>query len=190
MLYPVVPSGSTSTYLIRSSGRDRHMLLSLAAKALASLNDNRLIPTDGMKTFDDVHDAYFHQDRLMAMQLSGAALALMLVTAFGLGGLSSFWVEQRRRSIGIRRSLGASAASIRHYFQIENAIIVSVGLVLGVFVSYGLGLALFQRYNEQLFDVRWLLASAAVIASTGQFAVLGPSIRASLVSPASVLTSN
>src|SRR3546814_12788772 len=49
----------------------------------------------------------------------------------GIVGLSSFWVGQRRRSIGVRRALGATRGDILRYFQTENALIVGIGVEIG-----------------------------------------------------------
>jgi hypothetical protein len=57
--------------------------------------------------------------------------------------LSSFWVSQRRRQIGIRRSLGATAGDILRYFHAENFLIVSGGVVL----AFSANLDLMQLYE-------------------------------------------
>ncbi|WP_336297441.1 FtsX-like permease family protein [Streptococcus thermophilus] len=49
----------------------------------------------------------------MIALLLAAALGLLLVTAVGIAGLASFWVQQRRRAIGIRRAVGATRRDIR-----------------------------------------------------------------------------
>lgn len=187
MIYPKSPAGGSAMYLIRSTGVDRHVLLRRAAAALATIDRQRLAPADDMRTFEEVRSSYFHRDRVLAIQLSVAALALMAVTAFGLAGLSTFWVEQRKRSIGIRRSLGATKSSIRSYFQLENGFVTGGGILLGMGLSYALGFWVRQHYGEPLFAFGWLVASATAITLIGQAAALGPAVRASRVSPAVVL---
>ena len=39
-------------------------------------------------------------------------VVMLAVTAFGIVGLTSFWVGQRRRQIGIRRAVGATRGHI------------------------------------------------------------------------------
>src|SRR6185437_11551005 len=51
-------------------------------------------------------------------------------TGLGIVGLASFWVQQRTRQIGIRRALGATRTNIVRYFQLENFILASAGVVL------------------------------------------------------------
>src|SRR3546814_16609456 len=81
----------------------------------------------------------------MAGLLVGTIVALLLVTALGIVGLTSFWVSQRRRQIGVRRALGATRGDILRYFQTENFLIVSVGIVMGLLLAYGLNQGLMQH---------------------------------------------
>jgi ABC-type antimicrobial peptide transport system permease subunit len=45
----------------------------------------------------------------------------LIITAFGIVGLTSYWVSQRRRQIGIRRALGATRQAILRYFQTRES---------------------------------------------------------------------
>src|SRR3546814_2713942 len=83
----------------------------------------------------------------MAGLLVGTIVALLLVTALGIVGLTSFWVSQRRRQIGVRRALGATRGDILRYFQTENFLIVSVGIAMGMLLAYGLNQGLMQQYE-------------------------------------------
>ena len=56
----------------------------------------------------------------LALILAVVCAALLAITAFGIVGLTSYWVAQRRRQIGIRRALGATRGAIVRYFQTEN----------------------------------------------------------------------
>ena len=60
------------------------------------------------KTFDEMRSEFFRDDRAMAWLLVGVCVALLIVTALGIVGLASFWVQQRTRQIGVRRALGAT----------------------------------------------------------------------------------
>jgi hypothetical protein len=48
---------------------------------------------------------------------------LLAITAAGIVGLTSFWVGQRRKQIGVRRALGATRGDILSYFLTENLLI-------------------------------------------------------------------
>ena len=64
-----------------------------------------------------------------------------LVVAVALAGslaLASFSVAERTRQIGVRRALGASRGEIVRYFLLENLILTSFGLGLGLALAVGL----------------------------------------------------
>jgi len=98
-------------------------------------------------------------------------------------GLASFWVAQRRKQIGIRRALGATRADILRYFQTENFLIVTFGIVVGMAMAYGISLLLMMHY--ELPHLPWLYLPIGAIALwlIGQLAVLGPALRAAAVPP-------
>jgi putative ABC transport system permease protein len=119
----------------------------------------------------------------MAGMLVGVIAALLLVTALGIVGLASFWVQQRRRQIGIRRAIGATRGDILRYFQTENFLIVTIGIVLGMLLAYVLNLLLMTHYELPRLPLYYLPVGALVLWGLGQLAVLGPALRAAAVPP-------
>jgi putative ABC transport system permease protein len=131
----------------------------------------------------DLRTTYFESDRIMINLLLGVIVTLLGVTALGIVGLASFWVQQRRRQIGIRRAIGATRGDILRYFQTENFLIVSGGIVLGMALAFGLNLLLMQHYELPRLPLRYLPIGAVVLWGLGQLAVLGPALRAAAVPP-------
>jgi len=131
---------------------------------------------------DSIAD-YYHGDRAMVWLLLVVTGCLLALTALGVVGLSSFWVQQRSRSIGIRRAIGATRRDILRYFQWENLLIVSAGIVLGSLAAVGLNLWLMQHYELARMPLAWLASGAVVLWLLGQLAVLGPAMRAAAVPP-------
>jgi putative ABC transport system permease protein len=136
------------------------------------------------KTFAEVRRDFFKQDRSMAYLLGGVTLALLVITALGIVGLASFWVQQRTRQIGIRRALGATRGDILRYFQVENFILATLGIVLGMAMAYGINLWLMSAYHVNRLPMELLPIGALLLWMLGQIAVLGPAIRASGIPPA------
>jgi putative ABC transport system permease protein len=93
-------------------------------------------------------------------------------------------VQQRTRQIGIRRALGATRGDILRYFQLENFILVTLGTVIGMALAYAINLWLMRKYNVTRLPAEFLPIGAALLWGLGQVAVLGPAVRASLISPA------
>jgi putative ABC transport system permease protein len=135
------------------------------------------------KIYADTISDYYHGDRAMIWVLLVVTGCLLALTALGVVGLSSFWVQQRTRQIGIRRAIGATRRDILRYFQVENLLIVGAGIVLGSLGAVGLNLWLMKRYELAHMPLAWLTSGAIVLWLLGQLAVLGPALRAAAVPP-------
>lgn len=119
----------------------------------------------------------------MAGILVGVIVALLTVTALGIVGLASFWVAQRRKQIGVRRALGATRRDILHYFQTENFLLATFGIVLGMLMAYGINLFLMTHYELPRLPLLYLPIGAIALWMIGQLAVLSPALRAAKVPP-------
>lgn len=183
MLLPItVPYTLGGTYLLRVEPARRAEVLAAVDAALDGVDKNRILLE--RDTFEQIRRNYFRQDRAMAWLLVGVSIGLLIITALGVVGLASFWVQQRTRQIGIRRALGATRTDIRRYFQLENFILATVGIVVGMAMAYGINLWLMDRYQVARLPAQFLPIGAVVLWLLGQLAVLGPARRASHIPPA------
>ncbi|HWU76627.1 MAG TPA: FtsX-like permease family protein [Rhodanobacter sp.] len=181
---PVQPGAQLAgVYLLRAAPADLPRVLRDARAAMATVAPDTVVDSKDSQTVSTLRENYFRQDRLMAGILVGVIAALLLVTALGIVGLASFWVQQRRRQIGIRRAIGATRSDILHYFQTENFLIVSFGIVLGMVLAYALNLLLMQHYELARLPSCYLPIGALALWALGQLAVLGPALRAAAVPP-------
>ena len=173
--------GQGNSYVLRAAPKDRQRVIKAAVAALKKLDPKRVITE--RRTLDDARAKFFQGDRAMTSLLVGVIVALLLVTGLGIVGLASFWVAQRRRTIGVRRALGATRADILHYFQTENFLLATIGIVVGMVFAYGINLFLMMHY--ELPRLPWLYFPIGAIALwlIGQLAVLGPALRAAAVPP-------
>ncbi|MBN8712557.1 MAG: ABC transporter permease [Xanthomonadales bacterium] len=181
MLFPMLPDEGNVTYALRTAPSQRQRVLKEAAAVLQQLDADRILRH--AQTFAQLRRDYFRHDRTMLGLLLAAAAGLLLVTAVGIAGLASFWVQQRRRAIGIRRAVGASRRDILRYFQAENALIVGGGLLPGVLLALGLNLLLMRHYELPRLPLAYLPIAALALWLLGQLAVLGPALRAAAVPP-------
>ena len=120
----------------------------------------------------------------MAWLLLSVIVALLVVTALGIVGLASFWVQQRTKQIGVRRALGATRGQILRYFQTENFLLASIGIALGMVLAYGLNQLLMSRYELPRLPLAYLPIGAVALWLLGQVAVFWPARRAASVPPA------
>ncbi|KLI97927.1 FtsX-like permease family protein [Luteimonas sp. FCS-9] len=160
----------------------RDEVLAAAVAALESVDASRLILFQS--TYEDIRDGFFRNDREMIGLLSTVSIALLVVTAFGIVGLASFWVQQRTRQIGVRRALGATRMQILRHFQTENFLLTSAGIVLGMGLAYALNQLMMSRYELPRLPLAYLPVGALLLWTLGQAAVLWPARRAAAVSPA------
>jgi putative ABC transport system permease protein len=171
------------TYLLRASPEQLPRVLRDARAAIARIAPDAVLDITASQSVASLREIFFQQDRTMAGILLGVIAAMLLVTALGIVGLASFWVQQRRRQIGIRRAIGATRGDILRYFQAENFLIVSFGIVLGMALAYALNLLLMQHYELPRLPLYYLPIGAVVLWGLGQLAVLGPALRAAAVPP-------
>jgi putative ABC transport system permease protein len=179
----VVPwrfSGGGS-YALRTDPARRQQVIKAAVAELKSLDPKRIFRQQ--RTLDEARVEFFQGDRSMAGLLGGVIVALLLVTALGIVGLASFWVAQRRKQIGVRRALGATRGDILRYFQTENFLIVTFGIVLGMVLAFAINLTLMKFYELPRLPFFYLPIGALVLWGLGQLAVLGPALRAAAVPP-------
>ncbi|MBS0194121.1 MAG: ABC transporter permease [Proteobacteria bacterium] len=185
MMFPVnMPYGNGGGYLLRTTPERREEVLRAARTVLEHSGPTRIIDPDKAVTLEKMRSDYYRQDRTMAWLLVVVCIALLVVTALGIVGLASFWVQQRTRQIGVRRALGATRRQILHYFQIENFLLASIGITLGMALAYAINSLLMTHYELPRLPLLYLPAGALALWSLGQLAVLAPAWRAAAVPPA------
>jgi predicted permease len=115
------------------------------------------------------------------------ALALIF-SAVGLYGLVSWFVELRRREIGVRMSLGAGAGAVRRLVVRQALSAALPGIVAGMLLSGGLGLlARGALYGVGPLDPSAFAAGIGSLVVVVAFAAYVPSRRATRVDPATVM---
>lgn len=78
------------------------------------------------------------RERFGAALLSVFAALALALTAVGIYGVLAYTIQQRRREIGIRVALGASAAQISKQVMVQGVVPVFIGLAIGVAGAIGL----------------------------------------------------
>jgi putative ABC transport system permease protein len=168
-------------YVLRCAPQERERVLKAAVAKLKQIDPRRVVLQ--ADTYDQLRHEFFANDRAMAGILVGVILALLIVTALGIVGLTSFWVAQRRRMIGVRRALGATRRDILRYFQTENFLLATVGIALGMVLAYGINLFLMLHYELPRLPAIYFPVGAIALWVIGQLAVLAPALRAAAVPP-------
>ena len=172
-------------YVIRVTDPSRRdEVLKAAVDTLKRNGPNRIILSDNTMTVEALRAKYYRQDRSMVWLLVAVCIALLVVTALGIVGLASFWVQQRTKQIGVRRALGATRGQVLRYFQTENFLLATLGIVLGMMMAYGINQLLMGKYELPRLPAIYLPVGAVALWLLGQLSVLGPARRAAAVPPA------
>jgi putative ABC transport system permease protein len=180
VFYPSRPDDMMGDYVLRSAPQDRDRVVREAVQVLGRLEPGAVV--EG-KTYAQMRSDYFADTSSMVWMLVLVCVVMLAVTAFGIVGLTSFWVGQRRRQIGIRRAVGATRGHIMQYFQTENFLLSTAGVVLGLVLAFSINLYLMSHYATDRMPWYYLPVSAVALWLLGQLAVLGPALRAAAVPP-------
>lgn len=167
-------------FLVRTEG-DPGAMIPEMEKALLAVEKGRFLR---LRTVVDVRAEAQRRDRLLVSTLNGVMALLVLVTALGIVGLTSFSVAERRRQIGTRRALGASKAAIVRQFLLENWMVTSLGVVLGAALAYGLNFGLVTWVAGARLNVLVVAVGAVGLWLIGVASALGPALRGAQVPPA------
>jgi putative ABC transport system permease protein len=181
VLTPYRLIGERNVYLVRVQPGQLNAVMKAAEQKLMQLQGNRILQTRSMP---GVRADAYRGDHGLIVLLTCICAALLIVTAFGIIGLTSYWVAQRRQQIGIRRALGATRQAIVRYFQTENFMIAAAGAAVGIAFAIALNLWMVRSFEMVRMDNSRAIIGAIVILLLGQFAVLWPALRAASIPPA------
>ena len=178
----LMPYGNATRYLVRAEPGRRDEVMKSVSDAMIASNPSRVVGTTA--PLEATRKEAYSGDRAMAIILVTVITLLLAITALGIVGMASFWVAQRTKQIGTRRALGATRGDILRYFQTENFVITTLGLIVGGILAYALSLYLMQNFQSPRLPWFYVPVGFVVLWLLGQIAVLGPALRASRVPPA------
>jgi len=181
LLTPYRPVDDRNIYAVRALPGQRDAVMKTAEAALFHLDGDRIL---NLKSMAQVRTDAYRGEHALVLLLSVICAALLIVTSFGIVGLTSYWVGQRRQQIGIRRALGATRHAIVSYFQTENLMIASAGSIAGIVFGIVLNLWMVRSFEMVRMNNSWTLVGAVVILLLSQLAVLWPALRAASIPPA------
>lgn len=184
VIMPVIFDSSFQNFLVRTQPGQEDAVFKAIPQALYTANRMRVLPEKlGVRRFEDVRSRAYEADRGMAILMSVVCGVLLAITAAGIVGLSSFWVGQRRKQIGVRRALGARRSDILSYFMTENFLIALAGVIVGVVLAVGLSQWMFTHFEMKRLSLTYVAVGVVALLALGQAAVFAPALRASRVSP-------
>ena len=184
IIVPYLWVDSAPLYVVRARPGQRDRVLRAVQQRLFAIRRDRVIPN--IRTFTETRTRAYQPFSAMATILTVVSSVLLVTTAVGLIGLTSFWVSQRRRQIGIRRALGARKFHILRYFHIENVLVVGAGALVGVALAVALNLFIVRQFEMGRMPGEFIVAGVLLVLCLGQLSVIGPALRAAAIPPALV----
>jgi putative ABC transport system permease protein len=175
------PNRGGLSYLVRTEPGKAAALVPEIERVLLRANDGRSLR---VQTIPEIRSQYHTLDRVTVTSLNAVMILLIGVTALGIIGITSFSVAERRRQIGTRRALGATRGDILRHFLLENWIVTTIGVFLGLGLAVALNVGLVTLVDGARIDWRILAGGVALLWTVGLLAALGPALRAAQVAPA------
>jgi predicted permease len=142
------------------------------------------LPVSSLKTMRTQIRESLYVERLVAALSAAFGLLATLLAALGLYGVMAYAVSLRTREIGIRMALGAERRNVMLMVLRDVAVLVTLGVAVGLPGGYGLG----RLVESQLFglDARdpltFAVATSALLLAA-LFAGYLPARRATRVDP-------
>ncbi|WP_348727938.1 FtsX-like permease family protein [Rheinheimera texasensis] len=181
-LVPSQLENKGSRLFIRTEPGRRDALMPQIEKMLADSDKQRIIRN--VKTMTETREESYREHQATNNILLTVIIVLTLITGFGIVGLAMFSINRRTRQIGTRRALGASQWQIMRFFMLENLLISSLGVVLGIGGAIGLNIWLVSTFAMTPLTPGLLLVGCAALLLVGQLAVSYPALIAARISPA------
>jgi putative ABC transport system permease protein len=132
-----------SMSLVIKTRVDPETLVPAVSEAVRSVDRDQ--PVYRVRTMEQIISDSLSSRRLNLWLLGVFAGVALLLSAAGLYGVISFLVTQRTREIGIRMALGAEAADVLRLMMGRGAMLIGVGIALGLVGAFA-----FTRWLESM----------------------------------------
>ena len=138
---------------------------------------------------DSFTEMYHDEQRIGKLALSFSILAI-LIACLGLFGLAAFTAEQRTKEIGIRKVLGASAASVINMLNKEFIKLVLISSVIAIPLAWWAMNKWLEDFAYRVEIGWWVFVVAGIIALLiAVLTVSSQAIKAAFANPVKSLRS-
>jgi len=181
-------SQDENTLLIRVAKGDPFALVTAIKHEVQALDPDQ--PVASISTMEtNIATSLAARRLIMTLLATFAALALILASV-GLYGVMALTVTQRTRELGIRMALGAARSDVFRLVLSHGALLVSIGIVLGLLGAIAASHALQAvLYGVGPLDLPAFAMAIVGLAFIALFACFLPARRATRVDPVVALRS-
>jgi putative ABC transport system permease protein len=142
---------------------------------------------EGAQHFGALRSKAYAFDRGLVILLTAASTVLLLATVGGVIGITTLWVDGRRRTLGMRRALGARRRDILAHILAENFFIVLLGICSGSIIALIANISLMHYLALKSLPPAYITLSGLFVLALGQCAALLPARRAAHFAPAEAM---
>jgi putative ABC transport system permease protein len=175
----------TPSWVVRG-GRDPESLVA-DVRAAVRRADPELAVSDA-RSMEALVSESIRQQRLSATLVAGFSVAAVVLATMGLSGVVSGAVTRRRHELAVRLALGAEHAQVIRLVVSEGALLVLLGLAVGVPGIYLSGrLASGMLVGVSPFDMPTLAAVVSGLVAVTLVACYLPARRVAAIEPAALL---
>jgi predicted permease len=172
-------------FIIRSNV-DPDAAMPAIKEKLRQLNPEIVVSRDHTLTWW-LNNQGWGQGRFIATLFSIFAVLALALAATGLYSVVSYAVTQRTQEVGIRMALGAQRATILRLVVSSTAIVLGLGVAVGISLSIALGRTVASWAGGSPRDPVTLFTAALLLVLVAAIACLIPAFRAATVDPAVAL---
>ena len=144
---PLEQHWSPSQTLVARAPTPETETLGLLRRAVTELDPSLTIFADGSLT--NALGLALFPARLVAVVLASFGLLAVVLAATGVYGIMAYAVSRRTREIGIRMALGAAPSQVARAVLMRTALLLAVGVVIGLIMSFAGG----QFFSQILYGV-------------------------------------
>ena len=173
-------------WIVRASGSSAGALEPAMREAVRALD-----PTLAFIRFESMTTVIrrdLDMQRLLTILFGAFATTAMLLAAVGLYGLIAYAAARRRKEVGIRMALGATASRVVQSFVGEGVTLASIGLLLGLAGAAAVTRVLSSRlFGVTPLDVTTFAIAAVTLVAVAACASLIPASSAARTDPMQAL---
>ena len=134
-----------------------------------------------------INDCFVDESRILRIVLIFTLLS-MLVSGLGLFAMSSYYMQQQRRSVAVKKVFGADYNGVLRELVLSFMKMVGVAFVIGIPVAWLVMHRWLEGYTHRISLSWWIFVLAGLVVVLMAFiAVIWQSVRTAKANPANVL---